>query len=58
MTVPSVTDTLRGIQFLGDLSDDLIDQLVSHVFPMSQVQGAFECSTSQESAKIILHPWE
>ena len=36
----------------------LIDQLVSHVFPMSQVQSAFECSTSQESAKIILHPWE
>lgn len=36
----------------------LIDQLVSHVFPMSQAQAALECSTSQESAKIILHPWE
>ncbi|HXF64702.1 MAG TPA: zinc-binding dehydrogenase [Caldilineaceae bacterium] len=36
----------------------LIDQLVSHIFPMSQVQDAFECSTAQESAKIILHPWE
>ncbi len=27
MTTQSVTDTLRGIQFLRDLTDDLIDQL-------------------------------
>lgn len=36
----------------------LIDQLVSHTFPMSRVQEAFECSASQDSAKILLHPWE
>jgi L-iditol 2-dehydrogenase len=35
----------------------LIEQLVSHVFPMSQIQAAFECSASQQSAKIILQPW-
>jgi threonine dehydrogenase-like Zn-dependent dehydrogenase len=35
----------------------LIERLVSHVFPLSQVQDAFECSTSQESAKIIFQPW-
>ena len=35
----------------------LIEQLVSHKFPMSRVGDAFECSISRESAKIILDPW-
>ena len=35
----------------------LIDLLVSHTFPMSRIQDAFECSISRESAKIILDPW-
>lgn len=35
----------------------LIDLLISHTFPMSCVQEAFECSISRESAKIILNPW-
>jgi hypothetical protein len=29
-----------------------------HVFPMSQVQEAFEVSASRQCAKIILKPWE
>ena len=29
MTEPSVTDTLRGIQFLRELSDELLDQLAA-----------------------------
>ena len=36
----------------------VIDLLISHTFPMSQIQEAFECSASQTSAKIILNPWE
>jgi L-iditol 2-dehydrogenase len=35
----------------------LIDQLISHVLPMSEIHEAFACSTSHDSAKIILHPW-
>ena len=35
----------------------LIDLLISHTFPMSNIQGAFECSIAHESAKIILDPW-
>lgn len=35
----------------------LIDLLISHTMPMSQIQQAFECSASHESAKIILDPW-
>ena len=36
----------------------VIAQLISHTFPMSQAQAAFEVSASHECAKIILHPWE
>lgn len=36
----------------------LIGLLISHVMPMSKIQEAFEVSASNESAKIILKPWE
>ncbi|MCC7353058.1 MAG: zinc-binding dehydrogenase [Anaerolineae bacterium] len=36
----------------------LIDRLISHIIPMSEIQRAFEISASRESAKIILKPWE
>ncbi|MCU0522956.1 MAG: hypothetical protein MUF84_20000 [Anaerolineae bacterium] len=36
----------------------VVSRLISHTFPMSQIQQAFELSASQQNAKIILHPWE
>jgi len=36
----------------------LIDKLISHIFPMSKIQEAFEVSTSHNCAKILLKPWE
>lgn len=36
----------------------LIDLLVSHVLPMSEIQQAFELSASHQTAKVILKPWE
>lgn len=36
----------------------LIDQLISHVLPLSEIQRAFEISASHECAKIILKPHE
>ena len=36
----------------------LIDLLISHVLPMSQIQDAFELSASHQTAKVILKPWE
>ncbi len=36
----------------------LLDLLISNIFPMSEIQQAFETSASQESSKIILKPWE
>ena len=35
----------------------LIDQLISHVMPMSQIQDAFELLASGECAKVVLKPW-
>ncbi len=36
----------------------LLDLLVSHVLPMSDIQAAFELSASHQTAKVILKPWE
>jgi len=36
----------------------LLDLLVSHVMPMSQIQRAFEISASNQTGKMILHPFE
>ena len=36
----------------------LIDLLISHRLPMSDIQHAMELSASPEHAKIILNPWE
>lgn len=36
----------------------LIDQLISHVLPMSDVQSGFELCATHETAKVILKPWE
>jgi L-iditol 2-dehydrogenase len=35
----------------------VIDDLISHVFPMSNVHEAWETQASGECAKVILHPW-
>jgi threonine dehydrogenase-like Zn-dependent dehydrogenase len=35
----------------------LVEQLISHVLPMRDIQAAFELSASHETAKIILQPW-
>jgi L-iditol 2-dehydrogenase len=36
----------------------LIDLLISHSMPMSQIQSAFELLASGESAKVVVNPWE
>jgi L-iditol 2-dehydrogenase len=35
-----------------------LDKFITHVFPMSRVNEAFELSASQNNAKIILKSWE
>jgi len=36
----------------------LIDLLISHVMPLSEVQKAFELQATGQCAKVILKPWE
>jgi threonine dehydrogenase-like Zn-dependent dehydrogenase len=36
----------------------ILDKLISHVLPMSQLQAALELSATKETAKILLKPWE
>lgn len=36
----------------------VVDKLISHVYPLSEVQQALELSASHQCAKIILQPWE
>lgn len=35
-----------------------VNKLISHIFPMSQAQGAFELCAEHKTAKVILKPWE
>ena len=34
-----------------------LDSLISHTFPLTSVQEAFETIAAQRTAKVILHPW-
>lgn len=36
----------------------LVSRLVTHVFPLSEIQKAFEVSATFEHSKILLKPWE
>jgi threonine dehydrogenase-like Zn-dependent dehydrogenase len=35
----------------------LIDLLISHVMPMSQIEDGFELLASGQCAKVVVHPW-
>ena len=50
-------DDLPEIMHVIQKSDS-IDLLISHVFPMSRIQDAFELLTRGECAKVVLKPWE
>ncbi len=39
-------------------STDKIDTYITHRFPMSQVQDAWELQATGECGKVILDPWE
>lgn len=39
-------------------SAERLDQMITHTFPMSQIQKAFEVQVSGECGKVIVHPWE
>ena len=44
------------MQMIRTLGDKL-DQLISHRFPLSQIQQAWETQVTGECAKVLLKPW-
>jgi threonine dehydrogenase-like Zn-dependent dehydrogenase len=49
-------DYYKVMQVIQD--SPLIDLLISHTMPMSQIQDGFELLASGRSAKIVVRPWE
>lgn len=50
-------DTPRMMQMIRKLGSKL-EQLISHRFPLTQVQQAWELQLTGESAKVLLKPWQ
>jgi len=51
---------LKDIPKLFNIVQDCpeqIDQLITHTFPMSQVQDAWELQSTRQCGKVVLHPW-
>jgi L-iditol 2-dehydrogenase len=53
----NLKDTPKLMRIVRDTRDSL-DQLISHKFPLSQIQQAWETQVSGNCAKVILKPWE
>jgi CheY-like chemotaxis protein len=51
-------ENISVLIFSARITQDVIDKLISHTFPLSQIQEALELSASRQCAKIILKPWE
>lgn len=52
----NLKDTPKIMWMIADLGTTL-DQLISHTFPLTEVQQAMELQISGECAKVILRPW-
>jgi L-iditol 2-dehydrogenase len=53
----NVGDVPRLMQVIRD-SGELLDKQITHTFPMSHVQEAFELQLTGECGKVLLYPWE
>jgi L-iditol 2-dehydrogenase len=41
-----------------ETTKNLINQLISHSFPLSEVEDAFKLQISGNCGKVLLHPWK
>ena len=48
---PRIMEVVRG-------NPDLLDKQITHTFPMSRVQEAFELQLTRRCGKVLLRPWE
>ena len=53
----NMADTPHIMAMIGKIGLQL-DKLISHRFPLTQVQDAWELQLTGESAKVLLKPWE
>ena len=53
----NMADTPRMMDMIAEIGDQL-DMLISHQFPIEQIQEAWETQLSGQCAKVILKPWE
>lgn len=53
----SLADSPRIMKMIGDLGPEL-DKLVTHRFPLADIQTAWETQLSGQCGKVILQPWE
>ncbi len=53
----NLADAPRMMQMVQSVGG-LLDKQITHTFPMSRVQDAFELQLTGESGKVLLHPWE
>ncbi len=53
----NLADTPKIMQMIAE-SGPILDRLISHRFPLSEIQQAWETQVSGQCAKVILKPWE
>ena len=50
-------DSPRMMQMISEVGDQ-IDKFITHTFPMTEIQKAWEVQCSGNCGKVLLHPWE
>lgn len=53
----NLTDTPLMMKLIGK-SEALLDKMITHTFPMSRIQEAFELQLTGNCGKVILYPWK
>ncbi len=53
----NLADTPRMMQLIGKVGGQL-DKLITHRFPLADIQNAWETQLSGQCGKVILQPWE
>jgi len=53
----NLADSPRLLRMIGDIGAEL-DKLITHRFPLSDIQRAWETQLSGQCGKVILLPWE
>ena len=53
----NMADTIKMMDMIAAIGPEL-DKLISHAFPIDQIQQAWETQLSGQSAKVILKPWD